>query len=161
MLGYRRSDVPDGIGKLSSTLGGRAFVSGHLGGVTGTVALVHAALGGDFEGFVLNSRVSYPVWLGRLMLIPSVWVTWANGQYMRRYFGVNAEQAAASGLPRYNPSAGFKEINAGLAINYALTRALGLTAFPSVARNMDGVTDSPFVERRWQGAGVLGVTYTF
>ena len=161
MLGYREGDVPRGIGKLDSTLGARAHVAGQLAGLQANLSVVHAMLGGDYEGMVVNGRLSYPLWLGRVTVNPSVGVGWADGRYMRRYFGVNADQALASGLAEYRPSSGFKDIKASVGVFYNLTDQISLLAIAVVGRNLDEVTDSPFVESRWQPVGVLGTAYTF
>jgi len=162
MPGYRGRDVPDGIGALSDSFGGRAFVSGELGGVMATVSVVHALFGGDFEGTVASAQVSYALrLLPRLVLSPGVGASWADGTYMQRYFGVNADQAAASGLPLYRSSAGIKDVSARLAANYQLTDSIGFVGVVAFAHYQDNVSDSPFVESRLQSTRVLGLTCTF
>ncbi|WP_425506465.1 MipA/OmpV family protein [Sphingomonas xinjiangensis] len=77
------------------------------------------------------------------------------------YFGVNAEQAAASGLPQYKPSSGFQDVGATLAIKYRLTDHISFVGSALMTQNLDRVMDSPFTERKWQPASILGVAYTF
>jgi outer membrane protein len=162
MRGYDAKDVPEGIGELKSTFGGRAFVSGQFAGFAATVAVTAPVFGGDAEGVLTSARIAYPVRLSSSITIsPAVGVSWADGKYMRRYFGVNEEQAAASDLPVYQPSSGFKDVDARLAVSFRLTRKISLVVIGMITRNLDRVTGSPFVERRWSPAGVLGVAYTF
>lgn len=44
MRGYDEKDVPDGIGKLSSALGGRVFASTRLMGAVGTLSVTQSTL---------------------------------------------------------------------------------------------------------------------
>jgi len=121
MRGYDANDVPEGIGKLKSTFGGRAFVSGQFAGFAATVAVTAPVFGGDAEGLLANARIAYPVRLNNSITIsPAVGVSWADGKYMRRYFGVNEVQAVGSGLPVYQPTSGLKDVDARLALNFKL-----------------------------------------
>jgi outer membrane protein len=162
MRGYDAEDVPTGIGKLKSTFGGRAFVSGQFGGFAGTIAVTAPVFGGDAEGVLANARISYPVRISDSITVsPALGVSWADGKFMRRYFGVDEAQATASGLPIYRPSSGFKDVDARLAVNFRLTRRISLVGIGMITRNLARATNSPLVERRWSPAGVLGLAYTF
>lgn len=162
LRGYDADDVPAGIGRLKSTFGGRAFVSGQFAGFAATAAVTAPIFGGDAEGVLVNARIARPLhWGSSLTISPAVGISWADGKYMRRTFGVNGPQAAASGLPIYQPSAGFKDVDGRIAVSYRLSRKISVIGVGMVTRNLDWVTDSPFVERRWSPAGVLGIAYTF
>src|SRR5690606_23789477 len=127
MSGYRSKDVPDGIGKLSDALGGRLFVSTDLAGAVLTLSATQAITKSE-RGLIANARLSYPYPVtGRLKIIPSVAVNWANAKYMDSYFGVSANQSAASGLKQYKPSAGFKDVSVRLAASYDLTKSWSVT----------------------------------
>jgi outer membrane protein len=162
MRGYDAEDVPEGIGELKSTFGGRAFVSGQFAGFAATIAVTAPVFGGDADGVFANARIAYPVRVSDSITIsPAVGVSWADGKFMRRYFGVNEAQAVASGLPVYEPSSGFKDVDARLAASFRLTRRISLVGIGMITRNLDRATDSPFNQRRWSPAGVLGLAYTF
>lgn len=162
MRGYDAEDVPEGIGELKSTFGGRAFVSGQFAGFAATVAVTAPVFGGDAEGMLANARIAYPVRVSDSITIsPAVGVSWADGKFMRRYFGVNEAQAVASGLPVYEPSSGFKDVDARLAASFRLTRRISLVGIGMITRSLDRATYSPFNQRRWSPAGVLGLAYTF
>ncbi len=161
MKGYRDSDVPDGIGKLSDALGGRLFVSTRVAGAVATLSATQAITKSE-RGLVANARVSYPYTLTeRLKLIPSVSVNWANAKYMDSYFGVNAGQSAASGLAQYRPSAGFKDVSLRLAVNYELTKDWSVSGAVGASRLLGDAADSPLVERKSQLQAMAGVAYTF
>ena len=161
VIGYDADDVPAGIGKLGISAGAHGFVSGTLGGVVGTLS-VTAPFAGDADGLFAEAEIEYPVRINdRLLVVPSLRAKWADNKYLRSYFGVNAAQAAASGLPEYAPSSGFQDVGAALSINYRMTDHISVIASAHVTRNLDRVMDSPFTERRWQPSGILGVAYTF
>lgn len=161
MRGYDAEDVPAGIGGLDDSFGGRGFVSATMGGVVASLSAT-VPFTGDAKGMIAEAEISYPLQVtDRLTIVPGLSATWADEKYLRRYFGVSAEQAVASGLPQYQPSSGFQDAGATLAINYRLTDHISFVGAAVVTYNFDRVMDSPFTERRWQPAGILGLSYTF
>ncbi len=162
MLGYDRKDVPDGIGKLNDTFGGRAFVTGQVAGFTGNLSVTSPVFGGDAKGVIVNARISRSFRLSEKVTIsPGIGVSWADAKHLRRYFGVDEEQSAASGLPIYRPSSGFKDVDARLAVSYRLTQRVNLVGVGMLVRNLDRVADSPFNQRGWSPMAVLGFGYAF
>jgi outer membrane protein len=162
MPGYRRQDVPDGIGKLSNGAGGRAFVSLKAAGLVATVGGTRGVVGGT-KGTVADASLAYsiPVTL-RFMLIPSIGTTWADAKYNNRYFGVDADQSFASGLPQFTPGGGIKDASATLSASYRLTDRLTLGVSAGATTLLDKVKDSPIVaHRNAQPAGFLSVSYRF
>lgn len=97
----------------------------------------------------------------RFKVIPSVSVEWANAKYMKSYFGINAQQAARSGLSEYRPSAGFKDVSLRVGFSYELTKTWSITGAAGVSRLMGDAADSPLVRRKSQAVGALGVAYRF
>jgi len=159
--GYRRRDVPDGIDKLSDAAGGRLFASLRQGRFAATVGATRS-IGGGTHGLVADARLSYAAQASeRLTLIPTLSTSWANGKHMRRYFGIDAAEAAASGLDAYRPSSGFKDISAAATANYRLASGLNLTGSVGVTHLFDKAADSALVERRWQPVGFAGISYSF
>jgi len=160
--GYQADEVPAGIGKLGDTFGGRAFVSGQVAGFAAIASVTAPVFGGDAEGVLADLRVSRPIRVSdRIMVSPAVGMSWASGQYMRRTFGVDEQQAARSSLPTYRPSGGIKDVDARLAVNFRLNDRINLIGIGLLTRNFDRITDSPFVSRRWSPAGVVGLGYAF
>ncbi|MDQ0839988.1 MipA/OmpV family protein [Sphingomonas faeni] len=161
MPGYRRRDVPEGIGKLSLGAGGRGFASIRAGGLIATVGATKGFIG-DNKGVIADATVSYPVRVSsRLTLIPTIGTTWADRRYNHRYFGVDADQAFASGLPRYRAGGGFKDASALLSLNYRLTDHIGLGASAGVTTLFGEVADSPLVEHKTRPSGFLSAAYRF
>ena len=162
MPGYRRGDAPAGIGKLSNGAGGRAFVSLKVRGLVATVGGTRGVVG-DIKGSVADASLSYPINVTpRFMLIPSIGTTWADAKYNNRYFGVDAEQSFASGLPQFVPGSGIKDASARLSMNYRLTERLNLGVSAGATTLLNKVKDSPIVfHRNAQPAGFLSISYRF
>ncbi|EQB01442.1 hypothetical protein L288_17815 [Sphingobium quisquiliarum P25] len=159
--GYRRRDVPEGIDSLSDAAGARLFTSLRLGGAIATVGATRV-IGGGTRGTIADARLSYPVQTAqRVTIIPTLATSWADDKHMRRYFGVTPSEAAASGLAAYRPSSGFKDVSAIVTANYRLAGGLNIAGSAGVTRLFDKAADSPFVERRWQPAGFVGIAYSF
>lgn len=159
--GYRRRDVPEGIGRLSDAAGARLFSSVHLGGVRATIGATRI-FGGGTHGTLADARLSLPFPANeRLILIPTIATTWANDKHMRRYFGVTPAEATASGLAAYRPSSGFKDVSVAMTSAYRFSGRLHLTGSAGITHLFDKAGDSPIVEQRWQPAGFLGLAYSF
>jgi len=161
MPGYRREDVPAGVGKLSLGLGARAFASFRAGGLIGTVGATKGIAGGN-KGLLADAGVSYPVRVTpRLTLVPTIGATWANDRYNRRYFGISPEQSLASGLAPFRPGSGFKDASAVLTANYRLTDRLMLGVSGGVTSLLGDAKDSPLVRRETQPFGFISLAHRF
>ena len=91
-----------------------------------------------------------------------------GGRYARYYFGVGPNASAASGLPQFAPSGGFKSATVGLMGAYALSHDLNhgfaLGALFNYERLFGDFARSPLVATRGsrgQLVGALGLGYTF
>lgn len=159
--GYRRKDVPEGVGKLSFGAGARLFARLNAGGVIATIGGTQGFTGGS-KGFIADASLAYPIIISpRVQLIPSIGMSWADRKHNDRYFGVDAGQAAASGLSRFRVGGGFKDVSAMLAANYRLTSRLNLTASGGLTTLLADVKDSPLVVRRTAPTGFLALSYRF
>jgi outer membrane protein len=159
--GYRRRDVPNGIGKLSDSVGGRGFVALRARGVTATLGVTQSLSGGT-KGLIADASLSYPISVSsRLMLIPTVGTTWADKKHNDRYFGVNTEQSLASGLPNFHAGSGFKDVSAILTASYRLTDHFNLSASGGVTSLLGNVQDSPLVVHKTQPFGFMALSYRF
>ena len=92
----------------------------------------------------------------------------AGSGYATTYYGVNPAQSAASGLPIYYATSGWKDVSAGAVATVAITGDLlhgfKLVGGGTYTRLMNGFADSPVVSiagSRNQWIGALGVAYTF
>jgi outer membrane scaffolding protein for murein synthesis (MipA/OmpV family) len=88
--------------------------------------------------------------------------TWADDDYMSSYFGVNANNAARSGLHQFNADAGFKDAGITLSYTYAFGERWGLTALARYDRLFGDAADSPIVDDRGDANQfILGLLVNF
>ncbi|RIA44605.1 outer membrane scaffolding protein for murein synthesis (MipA/OmpV family) [Hephaestia caeni] len=92
----------------------------------------------------------------------------AGKGYARTYFGITPGQSAASGLPVYTASSGWKNYTIGTIATYALTgdllHGVKLVAAGTYKRMLGDFGDSPVVSiagDRDQWMGAVGLAYTF
>jgi outer membrane protein len=161
MQGYDGDDVADGIDTVDSALGARFFVSGRYEGVVATLSAIQAVTDTD-RGLLVNASLAYPIRATeRFTIVPSLGASWANGTYMDGYFGVDASEAAASGLGRYEPSSGLKDVSFRVRASYRITDSISAVGAVGVTHLLDEAGESPIVEQRTQPTALLGLTYTF
>lgn len=161
MPGYRREDAPDGIGRLSFGAGGRGFVSLKAAGFVATIGATKG-FAGNTKGVIADASLSYPVSVSsRFTLVPAIGATWADGKHNDRYFGVDAKQSLASGLPQFRAGSGFKDASAMLSAQYRLTDRISLGVTGGVTTLLGKVQDSPIVFHKTQPLGILSVSYRF
>jgi outer membrane protein len=90
--------------------------------------------------------------------------TWASEDYMSSYFGIDAGDAARSGLDQFSADEGFKDISFGGSVTYRLFDRLSVSALASYARLIDDAADSPVVDDAGDENQFFGgalVNYTF
>jgi outer membrane protein len=138
---------------LAGEFGGfaqKSFVNGKLR----LRAEVRQGTGGH-DGLIADTSIG---WSDRKKDASLLWnlslrATWADSDYSNTYFGVNAAQARATGLPAFTTGSGL--ISAG--VSGALTKPLGrfgkngaLTLFTSYDRLGDVAADSSLIRLRGQ-----------
>ena len=79
-------------------------------------------------------------------MIAAVGATWADDDYMKSYFGIDAANAAASGLDQYSADEGFKDVNFGGALTYRFLERWSVSVVGTYARLLDDAKDSPIVD---------------
>jgi outer membrane scaffolding protein for murein synthesis (MipA/OmpV family) len=145
-VGYRFGGNALGQGSLSTELTLLHDVSGTSNGMVATATAGYAALRSrdSFAGFDLQA-------------------SWADADHMRTYFGISAADAAASGLTRFRPGSGFRDVGAGISAGYYFSRHLGMIGRVGAAYLVGDAADSPITEAgsRWQPLGGLTLAYRF
>jgi MipA family protein len=76
----------------------------------------------------------------------SVGSTWASEDYMSSYFGIDAADAARSGLNQFSADEGFKDVSFGGALTYRLFERWSVSGLASYTRLIDDAADSPVVD---------------
>ena len=90
--------------------------------------------------------------------------TYADGGYHRTYFGIDAANAAQSGLPTFEADSGLKDAGVYLASNYALYGNWGLAVTLGYTRLLGDAADSPLTAQEGdanQYFGAVGLSYRF
>ncbi|HSA82816.1 MAG TPA: MipA/OmpV family protein, partial [Geminicoccaceae bacterium] len=83
--------------------------------------------------------------------------------YMSSYFGIDAADAARSGLDQFNADEGFKDVSVGGALTYRYDR-LSVSLLANYARLIGDAADSPVVDDAGDENQFFGgalVNYTF
>lgn len=122
---------------------------------------------GGHDGLIADTIIG---WSDRKRDASLLWnlslrATWADSEYSNTYFGVNAAQSLATGLPVSRTGSGL--ISAG--VSGALTKPLGrfgrngaITLFTSYDRLGDVVADSSLIRQRGQRDQVsVGLSYGY
>lgn len=84
-----------------------------------------------------------PGGLPPLTLGAGVGVSFANGQYMRAFYGINAAQSVASGHPVYEPGAGLRSVSLSLGLRGDVTAEWGMMVGASASRQLGPAARSP------------------
>ena len=90
--------------------------------------------------------------------------TWADDDYMETYFGIDAGDAAASGLDEFEAEEGFKDVGLSLRLAWNSGASWGVSATASYKRLLGDAEDSPIVDDVGddnQLFGGLSLTYSF
>ncbi|TCV67187.1 outer membrane scaffolding protein for murein synthesis (MipA/OmpV family) [Neorhizobium sp. S3-V5DH] len=85
----------------------------------------------------------------------------ANDKHMEAYFGVNAAQSAASGLPEYKAKAGLKRVDVSASATYLLDEHWLVRGQAELGILTGDAADSPIVEKPLQPSVSLFVGYKF
>lgn len=154
------ADRLDGLGDIdfAATVGGKAA---YEWGPLELYATVEQTIDGS-EGLIGTSGVSYtaPV-TERLILGANAEATVADDNHMEAYFGVDAIQAAASGLPEYQAEAGLKRLDISASATYIVTENWLVRGEAGVGFLTGDAADSPIVEEELQPSASLFVGYKF
>jgi outer membrane protein len=149
-----------GLGDIDPAATGNLFVRGEFGPF-GLSARLERGLGGQ-EGTTVTLGAAWRMPLApRLLVMAQAGVTWADGEHIQQWFGVDATQAARSRFGRYDAGAGFRNVSAGINAIYLLGERWELSAGVGVSQLLGDAADSPITQQATQPFGVLGVGYRF
>ncbi len=149
-FGRDEKDSPDlrGLGDVSTSMELGAFVAYTEGPMRLRARARHDIIDGHGGG-TLRLDAAYTVFQAApIALGVNVSSTWATGNYMRSYFGISPAQSAVSGLPAFDPGAGFKDVGAEVNANYIFASQWALVTNVGYKRLLGGAADSPLVRQR-------------
>lgn len=110
-------------------------------------AQVLADVTGAHEGLTATLGGGYALFFGqRWRLGLGTEVTFASDDYMQTYFGVDARDAARSGLQRYESDAGLKDISAEATLSYNFSESWGVVGRVEYTRLVGDAADSPIID---------------
>jgi outer membrane scaffolding protein for murein synthesis (MipA/OmpV family) len=120
---------------------------------------------GGHDGLVVDTLAGWSDRSGNFLYSISARATFAGAGFLNTYYGVNARQSLASGLPQYRTDGGL--LSTGLAAS--LSRPLGprgrdgvITFLTSYDRLGDAAADSSLVQRRGRrDQFVAGLSYAY
>ena len=145
----QRSESLKGLGDVGWSLQAGAYVEAHF--FRGTV------ISGDITHDIANGHSN---WLASLLLGQGLYqddntglgvglqTHWASNDYMNAYFGINAAQSAASGLPIFTAHSGFKDVGLILYGSQDLNKHISLVGNVTLRYMLGSANDSPFVIQR-------------
>ena len=97
----------------------------------------------------------------RLTFFGGPGLTWADGRYTQTFFGVNAQQSAASGLPEFGTHPGWNSARIGLGAGYRITERWSALGFASLSTLLGDAVNSPITESRSQYFLGAAIFYRF
>lgn len=150
-----------GLGTINAALGLRGFAEYRLGPLAVELSGTKFT-GGRNSGILANVGLSLALPLTpKLILIPNVRASWADGTYTQTYFGVTAPQAAASIFPAFSAGAGLKDVRGGATLIYSLNRHWFVGGNASVVRLMNSAARSPISIKDTNVTAMTMIGYRF
>lgn len=154
----KRGDMLTGLGNRNGSLdAGIEILSTHKFGQIGFRALrdVVSAHG----GFALATAYSYPVYLDKMVIWPSVTVTYASSEVNNHFFGIRPSEVRPD-RPLYTAGSGFIAKMA-FYLEYELTDRTNLIGFSHYTKTSSDIHQSPLVSRNYSFAAGMGVIWIF
>ncbi|MBL8643061.1 MAG: MipA/OmpV family protein [Rhodospirillaceae bacterium] len=149
-FGRDESDSLDltGLGNIGTSFEVGGFASYTMGPLRYRVRMRHDVASGH-NGLLGDFDISLAVYRSKMFSVGSrIGTTWADGRYLRTVFGINAAQAAASGLAPYAPTSGFKDISLSVGGEFKVTPSWAIIVNGGVQRLMSKAKNSPLVATR-------------
>jgi outer membrane protein len=124
-------------------------------------ATLHAFqdVSGTHDGYEIAADYSYRITRGRLSVSPSVGLSWKSAEMSDYYWGVHADEAGLTLAP-YEVKAGLGW-QAGLRINYYISKTLRFAVSGNYERLQYGVAQSPLVKQDYVFGYFAGLGWQF
>ena len=116
------------------------------------------------NGYLITPRLIYfnKIPNSRFSVGAGLFSDWASDDYMSEYFGVDAGDAARSGLSQFNAGSGFMDVGLTANINYRFADHWSTTLLGAYTRLLGDAADSPIVDNRGdENQLFLGVTINY
>lgn len=130
-------------------------------GISLTTSLRYGS-GNDGKGLLVDLGAGYSTQLAPQWRISvGAALTVANADYMQAYFGVNDEQAKASGYRVFRGKAFVRDMRASVAVTYQYDNEVSFKAALSSSTLAGDAADSPMTREKTSGNALLAVSYAF
>ncbi|MBL3705158.1 MipA/OmpV family protein [Sulfitobacter sp. BDSS02] len=163
ILRFGRSDAESGLSDISMSLDLGGFVAFETsaddprnrwrlaGGILQDVTGVH-------DGHVADASIRRWLPAGRYGALGlGLAASWGSGQYMNTYFGVDAADAALTGIGEFLPGAGWRDIRASIYFVQPVSTEWAVGAGLLYSRLIDDAVSSPATESEGQLFFGIGV----
>lgn len=87
--------------------------------------------------------------------------TYVTDDYAETYFSVDANNAARSGLRRYNAEGGIKDVGVTFTANYAINERWGIPVLAGYSKLLGDAADSPIVDQGSDNQFILGTGLSY
>lgn len=150
-----------GLGDVSGGLIVGGYVAYHMGPLTPFVSYHHQVTGSETGGILRFGAETKAKVLPWLTLSAMGGATWADDDYMQSFFGVTADQAAASGLTRFDTGSQIKDAFVEIGSEFQIDAAWKLKLTGRYSRLVGDAASSPITETPDQFAGMVTISYDF
>ena len=147
-VGREETDALRGLGKIKNALNIGGFANVNVTERFQLQSSTRFGSGYGHDGLLVDAGASFDVvqW-GHASLSLDASVSFANASYMRSFYGVSAQQSAASGLAVYRPGAGRQWSTAGISLTTPLHPKVLAVVSLEYARLGGAAASSPYVRR--------------
>lgn len=152
------NDKLEGLGDVDSSIEAGGLIAYRMKPMRFRLE-VRQDINSGHEGAMIEVSGGTGLPFDKQLVFLSIGTTWASEDYMESFFGVDAQQSAASGLRAYNADAGFKDINVGLTGGYSITHRWRVGGKLEYKRLVGDAADSPIVDDENQF--LVGVSLTY
>ena len=139
-------DAVDDLQKVDAAVEVGGFAGFEAQGWHGRVEITQD-VADAYDGWLVGVKGGYrAVFSPKLSLNATVFTDYASDDYMETYFGIDAANAARSGLDTFDADAGFKDVGLSLAPRYGGAEGWAVTGLLAYKRMLGDAEDSPVVD---------------
>ncbi|MDR5741066.1 MULTISPECIES: MipA/OmpV family protein [unclassified Caballeronia] len=124
-------------------------------------AAVYQDIAGTGQGTTAMADFFVSAPLGKLLLSMGPGITWGSAEYTRTFFGVSAQESAASGLPQYATRSGLRDVHVNASATYEIDSHWSANVSAVFGRLERSAAGSPITQRRLDVNGMASAAYRF
>lgn len=159
------NDALIGLGDIDGSVGIGGFFEASAGPWSADITVVPQDAGYSGNGLLVAFGARYTAQINdRFVVSTGISSSWGDDDYMQGLFGVTSNQAARSGLARFDAEAGFKDVGLQVEASYAIFENWSVEGQVGYQRLLSDAADSPLVDKRGspdQFRALAGVAYRF